>query len=161
MTNAEAQFNKSLCPRKPEGSLGRTAQDVHLDSHTAPELCKRNRKNKQLSKYKTNKKRGWGVEETNLSSFSASFLATKALNSGVIPKLFSSSFSMTALQQISLKVQPRPTENYVLDSCMLYKGRQAADKSLFLQGLQFNFKPHRPVRQPNFNLQDIMYGCKF
>ena len=39
MTNAEARFNKSLCPRKPEGSLGRTAQDVHLDSHTAPELC--------------------------------------------------------------------------------------------------------------------------
>ena len=30
---------KSLRPRKPEGSLGRTAQDVHLDSHTAPELC--------------------------------------------------------------------------------------------------------------------------
>ena len=39
MTNAEAQFNKSLRPRKPEGSLGRTAQDDHLDSHTAPELC--------------------------------------------------------------------------------------------------------------------------
>ena len=39
MTNAEARFNKSLCPHKPEGSLGRTAQDVHLDSHTAPELC--------------------------------------------------------------------------------------------------------------------------
>ena len=36
--NAEARFNNSLCPRKPEGSLGRTAQDVHLDSHTAPEL---------------------------------------------------------------------------------------------------------------------------
>ena len=35
MTNAEARFNKSLRPRKPEGSLGRTAQDVHLDSHTA------------------------------------------------------------------------------------------------------------------------------
>ena len=34
----KAQFNKSLRPRKPEGSLGRTAQDVHLDSHTAPEL---------------------------------------------------------------------------------------------------------------------------
>ena len=34
MTNAEAQFNNSLRPRKPEGSLGRTAQDVHLDSHT-------------------------------------------------------------------------------------------------------------------------------
>ena len=33
MTNAEA-----LRPRKPEGSLGRTAQDGHLDSHTAPEL---------------------------------------------------------------------------------------------------------------------------
>ena len=32
MTNAEARFNKSLCPRKPEGSLGRTAQDGHLDS---------------------------------------------------------------------------------------------------------------------------------
>ena len=38
VTNAEAQFNKSLHPQKPEGSLGRTAQDVHLDSHTAPEL---------------------------------------------------------------------------------------------------------------------------
>ena len=38
MTNAEVRFNKSLRPRKPEGSLGRTAQDVHLDSHTAPEL---------------------------------------------------------------------------------------------------------------------------
>ena len=38
MTNAEAWCNKSLRPRKPEGSLGRTAQDVHLDSRTAPEL---------------------------------------------------------------------------------------------------------------------------
>ena len=38
MTNGEARCNKSLRPRKPEGSLGRTAQDVHLDSHTAPEL---------------------------------------------------------------------------------------------------------------------------
>ena len=38
VTNAEARFNKSLRPWKPEGSLGRTAQDVHLDSHTAPEL---------------------------------------------------------------------------------------------------------------------------
>ena len=36
--NAEARFNNSLRPRKPEGSLGRTAQDVHLDSYTAPEL---------------------------------------------------------------------------------------------------------------------------
>ena len=35
MTNAEARFNQSLRPRKPESSLGRTAQDVHLDSHTA------------------------------------------------------------------------------------------------------------------------------
>ena len=39
-TNAEAQFNIALCPRKPEGSLGRTAQDGHLDSHTAPEQWK-------------------------------------------------------------------------------------------------------------------------
>ena len=39
MTNAEVRFSKSLHSRKPEGSLGRTAQDVHLDSHTAPELC--------------------------------------------------------------------------------------------------------------------------
>ena len=39
MTKAEARFNNSLRPRKPEGSLGRTAQDGHLDSHTAPELC--------------------------------------------------------------------------------------------------------------------------
>ena len=38
MANAEAWFNKSLRPRKPESSLGRTAQDGHLDSHTAPEL---------------------------------------------------------------------------------------------------------------------------
>ena len=37
-TNAEAWFNKSLRPRKPEGSSGRTAQDGHLDSHTAPKL---------------------------------------------------------------------------------------------------------------------------
>ena len=29
MTNAEARFNKSLRPRKPEGSLGRTAQDEY------------------------------------------------------------------------------------------------------------------------------------
>ena len=39
MTNAEAWFNNSLRPRKPDGSLGRTTQDVHLDSHTVPELC--------------------------------------------------------------------------------------------------------------------------
>ena len=39
MTNAEAWFNIALHPWKPEGSLGRTAQDGHLDSHTAPELC--------------------------------------------------------------------------------------------------------------------------
>ena len=39
MTIAEARFSNSLRPRKPEGSLGRTAQDGHLDSHTAPELC--------------------------------------------------------------------------------------------------------------------------
>ena len=38
-TNAEAWFNIALRPRKPEGSLGRKAQDGHLDSHTAPELC--------------------------------------------------------------------------------------------------------------------------
>ena len=38
MTSAEAWCNKSLRPRKPEGLLGPTAHDVHLDSHTAPEL---------------------------------------------------------------------------------------------------------------------------
>ena len=38
VTNAEAWFNIALRPRKPEGSLGRPAQDGHLDSHTAPEL---------------------------------------------------------------------------------------------------------------------------
>ena len=38
-TNAEAWFDIALRPRKPEGSLGRTAQDGLLDSHTAPELC--------------------------------------------------------------------------------------------------------------------------
>ena len=35
---AEAWFNIALHPRKPEGSKGRTAQDGHLDPHTAPEL---------------------------------------------------------------------------------------------------------------------------
>ena len=30
MTNAEARFNNFLRPRKPEGSLGRTAQDSTL-----------------------------------------------------------------------------------------------------------------------------------
>ena len=37
-SNAEAWLNISLRPRKPEGSLGRTAQDSHRDCHTAPEL---------------------------------------------------------------------------------------------------------------------------
>ena len=36
--SAEAWFDIALRPRKPEDSLGRTAQDGHLDSHTAPEL---------------------------------------------------------------------------------------------------------------------------
>ena len=45
MTNAEAWFNIALRPRKPEGSLGRTAQDGHIDSHTAPELCINNNNN--------------------------------------------------------------------------------------------------------------------
>ena len=39
MTKAEARFNNSLRPRKPEGSLGQTAQNGHVDSHTTPELC--------------------------------------------------------------------------------------------------------------------------
>ena len=39
ITNAWAWFNSALRPRKPQGSLGRTAQDGHLDSHTAPEIC--------------------------------------------------------------------------------------------------------------------------
>ena len=38
VTNAEARFSNSLRPRKPEDSLGRTAQDGHRDSHTASEL---------------------------------------------------------------------------------------------------------------------------
>ena len=39
MTNAEAWFSIALRPWKPEGSLGQTAQDSHLDFHTALELC--------------------------------------------------------------------------------------------------------------------------
>ena len=39
LLNVLRWFNIALRPRKPEGSLGRTAQDGHLDSHTAPELC--------------------------------------------------------------------------------------------------------------------------
>ena len=38
MANTKAWFSTSLRPRKSEGSLGWTAQDGHLDSHTAPEL---------------------------------------------------------------------------------------------------------------------------
>ena len=41
LRQAEAWFSIALRPRKPEGSLGRIAQDGHLDSHTAPELCVR------------------------------------------------------------------------------------------------------------------------
>ena len=37
-TSAEALFSIALRPRKPEGLLGRTAQDGNLDSHTVPEL---------------------------------------------------------------------------------------------------------------------------
>ena len=40
-TDAEARFNIALRPRRPEGSLGWTAQDGHLDSHAAPELCQK------------------------------------------------------------------------------------------------------------------------
>ena len=36
--STKAWFNITLCPRKPEGSLGWTAQDSHLDSYTDPEL---------------------------------------------------------------------------------------------------------------------------
>ena len=57
MPNAEARFSNSLRPRKPEGSLGRAAQDGHLDSHTAPELCDRN-----LSKLGTGRRGGGGTE---------------------------------------------------------------------------------------------------
>ena len=39
VTSAQAWFNAALRPQKPYGSLGRGAQDGHLNSHTAPELC--------------------------------------------------------------------------------------------------------------------------
>ena len=48
MTNAEARFSIALRPRQPEGSLGRTAQDGHLVSHTAPELSSREQNVKRL-----------------------------------------------------------------------------------------------------------------
>ena len=38
VANAEAWFSVALRPQKPQGSLGRKAQDGHLDFHTAPEL---------------------------------------------------------------------------------------------------------------------------
>ena len=38
MTNECAWFNVALRPHKPLGSLGRGAQDGHLNFHTAPEL---------------------------------------------------------------------------------------------------------------------------
>ena len=40
VTNACAWFSVALRPQKPKGSLGRGAQDGHLDFHRArPELC--------------------------------------------------------------------------------------------------------------------------
>ena len=36
VTNACAWFSVALRPQKPQGSLGRGAQDGHLDFHTAP-----------------------------------------------------------------------------------------------------------------------------
>ena len=39
VTSAEAWLCVALRPQKPFGSLGRKAQDGHLDFHTAPELC--------------------------------------------------------------------------------------------------------------------------
>ena len=39
VTSAEAWFSVALRPQKPQGSLGRKAQNGHLDFHTAPELC--------------------------------------------------------------------------------------------------------------------------
>ena len=39
LRHCRSMVNIALRPQKPEGSLGRTAQDGHLDSHTAPELC--------------------------------------------------------------------------------------------------------------------------
>ena len=38
VTSACVWFNVALRPQKPYGSLGRGAQDGHLDFHTAPEL---------------------------------------------------------------------------------------------------------------------------
>ena len=35
----QCRFSVALRPQKPQSSLGRKAQDGHLDSHTAPELC--------------------------------------------------------------------------------------------------------------------------
>ena len=39
MTTDEAWFSVALRPQKPSGSLGRKAQDGHLDFHTTPELA--------------------------------------------------------------------------------------------------------------------------
>ena len=88
MTNAEAQFNKSLCPWKPEGSLGRTAQDVHLDSHTAPELWTSHQPHrftvmshqveKQVTRSLVNKKLSWSsAHNTNSSNYNQAKTKTK------------------------------------------------------------------------------------
>ena len=51
-TSAEAWFNIALRPRKPEGSLGRTAQDDHLDFHTVQLLNYVEKKKKKKRKEK-------------------------------------------------------------------------------------------------------------
>ena len=72
MTNAEAWFSNSLRPRKPEGSLGQTAQDGHLDSHTAPELWRS--REEEEEEEERGEKRKKGLLLYNLISFYSGFL---------------------------------------------------------------------------------------
>ena len=49
VTSAEAWFTVALRPQKPEGPLGRKAQDGHLDFHTALELWRLKGTRRRLS----------------------------------------------------------------------------------------------------------------
>ena len=114
ITNAEARFNKSLRPRKPEGSLGRTAQDVHLDSHTAPELSHSSWTLTQLLNSHT-------APELSHSSWTL----TQLLNSHTAPELSHSSWTMGRASAVPLLIEQvgltpllsRPVKYFRSETC--------------------------------------------
>ena len=97
--SAEAWSNIALRPQKPEGSLGRKAQDGHLDSHTAPELWRSKIKSRLFIRFWL-----WRVGVQRLDE-SNTFCVLKCL-------LWNSVTSKWALQE-------RPTQRIASSSLLL------------------------------------------